>query len=173
MNVNGCETWKKSQECCSLSKHRETVKMSVRHVIGCTNPSGTDSHSTLAMLWATHAMGTGWGMTVLPRGVPRTRFLEPRQALFWQFNHYLRSTWLLHHSCWRQVSPSTADAAARGIPMPKDPPDKTGSALFQCTLQGSALIFEHFENEVEEIRWRIWRSAGKIKTKVETTPKNR
>lgn len=147
--------------------------MSVHHVLGCTNPSGTESHSTLAMLWATHSIGMGWGIIVLPHGAPRTSSLEPRQALFWKFNHHLRSTWLLYYSWWRQLSPFTADAAARGVPCSKTP-DNTRPAFFQCTcsiLQGTALIFEHFEKEVEEIRWRSWSSAGKIKTKTkpETT----
>lgn len=147
--------------------------MSVHHVKGWTNPSGTGSHSTLAMLWATHAMSMGWGMTVLPHGAPRTSFLEPRQALFWHFGHYLRSTWLLYHSWWRQLSPSLLMLQPEVFPCSKTP-DNTGSAFFECTcsiLQGTALIIEHFEKEVEEIRWRSWSSAGETKTKIETTPK--
>lgn len=52
VRIYGCETRQKSQEYCSLSEHRERVKKSVHHVTGCANPSGADSHSTLATFWA-------------------------------------------------------------------------------------------------------------------------
>lgn len=69
---------KKSQEYCSLFKHREKEKKIVDHVTGYTNPSGDDS-STLwpdTGLWAPWATGNEWGMT--PCSSPQQEMAHPR-----------------------------------------------------------------------------------------------
>lgn len=53
---------------------------------------------------ALHTMGKGWGLALLPHGDTSTSFTELKQALLWQFNHWLRTSQLLHHS-WLQGAP--------------------------------------------------------------------